>query len=398
MPEVTAKKKLVFFGFVPHFGGAQRCTVLLCEKLNEFNQVHVIDAYGSCREYVDALTARNIYTHILMPEAKSVVVGYTSNPVKRVFGFIKQVPAFLILRSRLVKKIVEINPDVVWTNGFKSLFFLTISLRLWRYPIAYYAHGWYKRKQVPAYARWLIKYRPQGILAVSNPTSENIQSWGVASEKIHVVFNTVDFENIINEGNKEPSCLPPGMGREFKILVPAVLLRTKGQHTAIKAADILKRKGLDFAMWLVGNVSIGDKSGYRGYLQELIRTNGLGEHVYLLGWRNDVWPLMRLTDVVVLPTHTEGLPSAIQEAMILKRPVISTPVGGIPDLIIDGQTGLLVPVDDEKALAVSIEKILKDKNLFDMIVKNGYNHIYNEFSTEKHITRVRQAIDAIAEN
>lgn len=395
---MNVKKKLLFFGFIPHFGGAQHCTVLLCDHLKRFYNVYVIDAYGSCDKYMNALAERNITTCVLSAEAKDVVIGYAGNLLKRMLSLIKQSPTLFILRRRLIKQIVKIDPDVIWTNGFKSLFSLATNWRLRKYPIAFYAHGQYKREQVPACARWFIKHRTSAILAVSNPTSENLQSWGVPRRKIHVVFNTVDFGNIINDGDKEPSDSPPGMSREFKILVPAGLLRTKGQHTAIKAASLLRKRELDFVMWLAGDVSVGDKSGYCDYLHELIRINGLEENVYLLGWRSDVRALMRLVDVVVLSTHTEGLPRAVQEAMILERPVISTPVGGIPDLIIDGQTGLLFPVDDENMLAMSIEKIMKDKNLANRIAKNGCNRMHNEFSTEKHIAAVRQAIQTIIEN
>jgi glycosyltransferase involved in cell wall biosynthesis len=394
----TEKKKLVFFGFVPHFGGAQQSTVLLCKYLKQFYDIYVIDAYGSCDKYVNALAERNITTYVLSAEAKDVVIGYAGNLLKRMVSLIKQLPTLFRLRRRLIKQIVEIDPDVIWTNGFKSLFFLVTNWRLRKYPIAMYARGWYRKSQLSVFARWLIKHSVNCVLAISNPTSENIQSWGVASEKIHVVFTTVDFGNIINDGNKEPSDLPPGMSRKFKILVPAVLLRTKGQHTVIKAAALLRKRGLDFVMWLAGDVSVGDRSGYSDYLRELIRDNGLEENVYLLGWRSDIRALMRLADVVVLPTHTEGLGRVVEEAMILQRPVISTPVGGILDLIIDGQTGLLVPVDDENALARSIEKIMKDKNLADNIAKNGCNRMHNEFSTEKHIAAIRQALQTIIEN
>jgi len=319
MNEKERKKRLVFFDFITHFGGAQCCTVLLLERLKQTEEVHVIDAYGCCTEYMDALAKYNILTHILSPDVKKSYIGYEGKSLKRIWSFIGQIPALLILRHRLIKKILEINPDLIWTNSVKALAFLITGLRLRQYTMAIYAHGWYRKFQVPGFGRWLIKRFVDCVLAVSNPTKAALKSWGVSEDKIHVVFNTIDFDNILEDGSKEPITEVPGIHKGYKILVPGTLLRTKGQHSVVKAAYILKKKGFDFAIWLVGGVSAGDESGYREHLLQQIGANGLQDNVFLLGWRSDVLSLMNLSDVVVLPTHTEGLPRVIQEAMILLR-------------------------------------------------------------------------------
>lgn len=389
------KRKLVFFDFVTHFGGAQQCTVLLCEQLNRTEEVHVIDAYGCCRKYVDALTEKDIPIHVLVADAKEVFIGYKGRPLIRMWSLFRQLHTLLKLRKRLVKQVININPDLVWTNSSKALMFLAMSSRLRKYHTALYAHGWYRKPQVLWIGRQLIKYFADFILAVSNSTKKALQSWGVTKNKIYVVFNTIDFGNILESSLKEPLSQPPGIDKGYKILIPAALLITKGQHIAVKAASLLKRKGFDFVMWLVGDdVSVGDKSRYRDYLYELIQTNNLENNVYLLGGRGDVWSLMRLADAVVLPTHTEGLPRVIQEAMILERPVISTPVGGVTDLIIDGQTGLLVPVDDESALDKCLEKCMLDRDFARTVAENGRRHMYDKFNLDRHLQLVKDAFES----
>ena len=86
---------------------------------------------------------------------------------------------------------------------------------------------------------------------------------------------------------------------------------------------------------------------------------------------------------------------SIMESMILKCPVIATPVGGIPDLIKDGQTGLLFPVEDEKALASNIEKLLEDRELYNTVADKAYEHIYENFNTEHHMKMVQEAFDIV---
>ena len=387
------RKVLVFFDFVTHFGGGQRSTVLLCKALKQFYDVYVIDAYGSCDNYTNALADICITARILMPDSETVYIGYTDKRFRRILRLIKQLPVLLKLRRKLVKQILQLNPDLIWTNSVKSLFFLATTMRLRKYPIALYTRGWYQESQLPWYARWLIKYRTDLVLAVSNPTKKALMNWGVNEDKIHVVFTTIDFDKVLEDAFKEPATPAPGDGKRYKILVPASLIRTKGQHTAIMAAALLKQKKLDFVMWLAGDVGEGGKFEYVDYLNELISDNDLEETVFLLGWRSDITTLMRMADVVVLPTHTEGFPRTVQEAMILERPVISTAVGGIPELVTHGETGLLVPMEDEYSLAQSIEKLMLDGDLSTVLAANGRRCMYENFSTDKHMALVREAFE-----
>lgn len=381
---------IVFFDFVTHFGGAQQCTVLLCSELKKSYEVHVIDAYGFCDKYLKAMSKCGIQPTLLVPGAKYIYIGSKGKPLKRMWSFIKQIPTLLKLHKRIIQKIRQLNPDAIWTNSTKALAFLETSMRLRKYPIVMYAHGWYRKSQVPA--RWLIK-KADCVLAVSNPTAEALESWGVRKEKIHIVYNSIDFDAIMKDSQKEPLTSPPQKDKPFKILLPAQLLRTKGQHTAIEAARILEGRGLDFVMWLAGDVKMGVGDDYRLYLEKTISNYGLEDNVFLLGIREDILALMRLSDIVILPTYTEGLPRTIEESMILRRPVISTAVGGVTDLITNGETGLIFPVDDAEALAQSIEKLMLDKQLYDKIAQEAYQRIHKKFSLDKHVEAVQTAFE-----
>jgi glycosyltransferase involved in cell wall biosynthesis len=74
-------------------------------------------------------------------------------------------------------------------------------------------------------------------------------------------------------------------------------------------------------------------------------------NIEYLGWHEDVIPFLKSADLVLLPSRAEGVPRSLVEAMAAGRPVLATNVGGIPDLVIDGETGFLVPVDDAEQLA-----------------------------------------------
>lgn len=385
------KKKLVFFDFVTHYGGAQQCTVLLCSELKKSYEVHVIDAYGFCDKYLKAMSKCDVQPTLLVPGAKYIYIGRKGKPLKRIWSFIRQIPTLLKLRKRLIQKIRQLNPDAIWTNSAKALSFLETSMRLRKYPILMYAHGWSRRKEIPIISRWLIK-KANAVLAVSNATAQALQTWGVKKDRIFVVYHAIDFDQIIADSQKQILSVPPRRDSNFKILVPGQLLRTKGQHTAIEAARILKEKGYDFAMWLVGDQKVGQEN-YSELLQKLITDYKLSKNVFLLGWREDTHSLMKIAQFIVFPTHTEGLGKVIEEAMILKRPVISTAVGGVTDLITDGETGLIFPVDDAEALAQSIEKLMLDKQLYDKIAQEAYQRIHKKFSLDKHVEAVQTVFE-----
>jgi glycosyltransferase involved in cell wall biosynthesis len=390
-----AVKTVVFFNFVTHFGGAQQSTVLLCKRLKQFYNVYVIDAYGCCDLYLDAFRQTGIPTRVLLPNAEKLFIGYRGKPLLRMWNAVRQAPSLWAMRKKLSANIKEIKPDLVWTVSSKALCILASGFGLREFPVAVYALGWYKKNQVSSIGRWLIKNRTDGVLAISNPTKKALQSWGVRGEKIHVVYDGVELNSVTRPAPEGVNEVLPCLNSNFKILVPASFLWTKGQHTAIKAAGMLKQQGVDFVMWLTGGTALGGTSEYSDYLKKLIYENGLQGKVYLLGWIRDIKDLMRLSDVVVLPTYTEGLPRSIVEAMVLKRPVITTPVGGIPDLIVDGRTGLLFPVEDEKALSSCLQRIAGDRDLRLRLAESAYKRIYNEFHPDKQIRLVVEAFEKI---
>lgn len=373
-------KRFLFFDFVTHYGGAQNSTATLCRQLAKENNVYIIDAYGCCKSYLDALPVDNVF--ILMPGAKQTTIGHRGVVVKRIQSLFKQLFSLFKLQRKLVRQIERLHPDLIWTNSIKSFFFLSSSWSLRHYPLVFYARGWYRKDQVSWLGRWMIKYRVDSILAVSHQTADAIEAWGVHKNKIHVAYTSIDFEHLVKNQHTQTSHALPAIDKHFKILVPGALIKTKGQHTAIKAAAVLKQQGFDFVMWLAGDST--EKNGaYLHYLEQLISENDLRENVFFLGWRHDMPFLLQLSSVVILPSHTEGLPRIVQEAMFLKRPVIATPVGGTLDLIRDGITGLLVPVDDHHILAEKIKQLALDPNLTHVLGEKAHSYINENFQPQR---------------
>jgi glycosyltransferase involved in cell wall biosynthesis len=378
-----------------YWGGALRSTCYLCEQLSKTNEVTVLDAYGISPEYHATLKEKNIPFEVLAPNTKQTVVGSTDNCWKRYWRMFLQIPSLIRLRHRLINRIRDISPVLIWTTDVKTLLILATCPSLKKYPVMLFARGWFLKEQLTFFQRWLIRNMSDGVLAVSSATARAIERWGVKQENIHVVFNTIDYNAYISASEFAFEKSVPGLERSIKILVPGQVLRTKGQHTAIEAAVKLNNRGYDFSMWIAGGIGTGDESNYYEDIKSMIKESGLEEKVFLLGVRNDIPALIRLADAVVLPTHSEGLPRVILEAMILKTPVVSTPVGGVTDLIDHGVTGMISEVEDSEGLARNLEVFFSNYSHTQEMAGNAYRHVCDRFSVEEHVLKVREAFEKV---
>ena len=112
------------------------------------------------------------------------------------------------------------------------------------------------------------------------------------------------------------------------------------------------------------------------------------------GRRDDMPAVTAALDVAVLPSYREAQGLVILEAMALRRPVVATEVGGIPEMVVDGVTGLLVPPHDAEALAAAIVRLLTDHPLADGLARAGHDLVHDRFCLERMVESVQTIYDA----
>jgi len=197
-----------------------------------------------------------------------------------------------------------------------------------------------------------------------------LQSIGVPSESIRLVAGSgVDTDLL------KPLPEPEG---PITIGIAARMLEDKGIRPLVEAQALLRKKGLNTQLLLAGDYDPTNRSAIKiEELQAFARQPG----VEWLGHIEDIAALWARCHIAALPSRREGLPKALLEAASLGRPLVATDVPGCRDVAVDGETGLLVPVDDAKALASAIETLVRDPALRAKLGANGRRRVEKLFSS-----------------
>ena len=198
-----------------------------------------------------------------------------------------------------------------------------------------------------------------------------------------------------------PNGVPPVEGdaaavrREFAIaasdcvlLAVGTLERHKGHQILLEALDRLVTAGLD-APWKL--IIVGGRGGdQHDSLRAYIREAKLDDRVTIVTNRSDVADLLALADVFVMPSLVEGLPMALLEAMIARKPIIASRTAGIPEAIVDGRDGLLVPPGDVGALAEALRDLLTNPVRRAQLAAAAFQRADAEFTVQVMAERYEQ--------
>ena len=176
----------------------------------------------------------------------------------------------------------------------------------------------------------------------------------------------------------------------------------KGHHTFVQAAAELKHPGVRFL--LVGNADAGDPESltYEKKLHRMVERLVLTDDFTFLGFRQDALAIIKQLDVLVVSSlilktdtglKTEGFGRVVIEAMALGTPVVATRVGGIPEIIIHGESGLLVAPETPAEMAAAVASLLSDGELYRKISEGGKQRFQERFNIETHIARIHSLYD-----
>jgi glycosyltransferase involved in cell wall biosynthesis len=249
--------------------------------------------------------------------------------------------------------------------------------------------------------RWALKTPPAVIITCARFLVDQVRS--ALPEHLQGGQSIVAVPNAVNTdqfhpGDKHSAKQKVGAPQKIPlILLVANLAPHKGHETGIRTMAILKQRGVDAGLWFAG-VERGDTVAYTERLKTLCGELGVADRVRFLGQRSDVPELLRAADCVILPSTAEGLPLSILEAQATKVPVLAAPTAGIPEIIVDEKTGILVRADDFNAYAHHLVRVLTNPVLRSQIVDTAYSNILREYSWKTFIGRVYGVYQSVINN
>ena len=227
------------------------------------------------------------------------------------------------------------------------------------------------------------------LIAVSKAILAKIDAEGRnVGVPISLIYNGVDLDRYAPQ---EPcSTLREEYGMEPGSHVVGVVARLepeKGHPTLLEAWPQVLRAVPDAYLLVVGEGS------QREALEQQASALRIAHRVVFTGRRDDVPAVTAALDVAVLPSYREAQGLSVLEAMALSRPVVASNVGGIPEMIDDGLTGLLVPPHDAPALASAITRLLVDHSYADMLARRGHDAVHERFCVEQMVRAISAIYD-----
>ena len=226
------------------------------------------------------------------------------------------------------------------------------------------------------------------LIVVSRAIDRKVVEEGRFGAPRTLVYNGVDLERY---DHQEPCCtlrdeydMEPGSPI---VGVVGRLELEKGHPTLLEAWPHVLREVPGAYLMVVGEGSRQEA------LHQIAREQGIERHVIFTGRRDDIPAVTAAFDVAVLPSYREAQGLTILEAMALSRPVVASSVGGIPEMIEDGVTGLLVPPHDPAALAAAIVRVLRDHPLADMLGRAGHDLVHDRFCVQLMVNAVQELYD-----
>jgi glycosyltransferase involved in cell wall biosynthesis len=226
------------------------------------------------------------------------------------------------------------------------------------------------------------------LIAVSSSIVAKLEHEGRHGAPVSLIYNGVDLERY---DHQVPCCTlreEYGLPESGPLVgVVARLEPEKGHPTLIEAWPAVLAAYPDASLLIVG------EGTRREALGELVASLGLERSVVFTGRRDDVPAVTKSLDVAVLPSYREAQGLTILEAMALSRPVVASNVGGIPEMIADGKTGLLVEPHDAIGLAEAIVRLLADHPLADTLGRAGHDLVHDRFCVELMVRAVETIYD-----
>jgi len=293
--------------------------------------------------------------------------------------------------AREIRRLLRMRGiDVIHTHGYKADLYGYLAARGEGTPVVATCHNWLTGGAALAVYNFLDRValrRFDAVCAVSPVIAEKLLALGLRRQRITIIPNGIDvrtFDAVPNAGRNEPQADATQI-----VGIVARLDMQKGFSYLLRAVAALRGSFPRLRLLIVG------EGPDRAALEEMIRGYSLTDVVTLAGQQTGMSVVYASMDIFVLPSLNEGLPMTLLEAMAARKAVIATQVGAIPTVVIDQETGLLIPPADEAALTQALRQLLTDTDLRLRLGRNGRAQVERNFTAAAMVQKYRAVYEEV---
>ncbi len=288
--------------------------------------------------------------------------------------------------------------DVVVTNSVKSHFLMWRS-RLWRkHPWVAFHHGYTdtdrKMRLYNRLDRWSLPHADRLVTVCRAFAQELAGSTGVSAEKISVQHNSIRRRPPVSNADAEALRNRFEIGDDERVVLSVGRLsREKAHIDLLEAFKRLRETKPEISPKLI---IVGD-GPERSRLEAAAESLACKDRVIFAGQVSEVQTFYAMADVFALPSHSEGSPNVLLEAMAANLPIVATAVGGVPEMVENNESALLVPPNDPPSIAAAIANLLTDKDLAQRLARNAATLVDAQYNPENYVRSLVEIYSEVIE-
>ncbi len=290
----------------------------------------------------------------------------------------------LIPRLKTIFK--EVNPHIVHTHSWGTLVEGILAARWARVPIVIHGeHGTFHKDFKRKWVQKIFFALTDQILSVSALLADQLsRDLGIKRSRILPVLNGVDVRKFAPDAAKRKQYREQWNFGESDVLIGTVgrPMKVKNHQLMIRALKRLRDQGYPVHFVIVGDTPLGS---LKDELVALAQSLAVADRVHFLGFQSDIPGYLNMFDIFVLPSLSEGCSNVIQEAMATGLPIVASRVGGNPELVQHGETGLLFESNSVEALAQALQILLDNPQKAKTLGENALRRAREAFSLEKMV-------------
>jgi len=306
------------------------------------------------------------------------------NPIKLtilLMNFLKSMYIFKVMRV-----LREYNVDLICSADTLSKIVGGISGKCLGIKVVAHCHADYSSIMFQNIIGRLLKMIDSFLLDAILAVSEKVRSCFKGNDRVYskviTVYNGVDAE-FFNPIKVADSLLKE-LGGRYQIIIGNIgaLDKFKGQIYLLEAIKRLKEEGIANILCLFCGTGKEEE-----FLRKFVEGNDLKNEVLFLGFCDDILRVLKILDILVITSLAESFSMAAVEAMAMRVPVIATNIGGLPEVVEDGKTGILVPPGDVNALCSAIKYLVNNPEARLKMGENGRLRVLEKFTIEENVRK-----------